>query len=503
MDRLRRIINLAVTVGTLFAGLAVMMWLVKTRPSPPVRPMIDRASAVAVSRVEPQSRHVPVVGYGSVRPKNQVQVVPQISGKLIYAHDDLAQGKIVPSEELLFEIDSTVYKARVLQAQAEISGLEAALARNDQESLNLEARIANAVKMLEIDEKDFETSKRLFDVERVGTERDVDLVFQKYLRQKDVVVELENGLAMIPHTKLEVQAKLEAARASLTAAQHDLENTKIFAPFRARVESINAHTSQVVTAHFSIATLTDMEAFEISVGIDPRNLRWLAEAIRPANLEDNNEEDGPAVKVVWTLPGQEFSWRGHVSRFERVDEATRTARLVVEIRDVEMTATVGAGSADTPPDLSIGMFCRAELPAEPLADALFVPRHAVHEGRWVYVVEPEGDPQRRDAGRLQRREVTPLRTVGDDILVDYRGRTDAKVCDLKAGELLVVSPLIKPVVGMRVNVRDDAPVSIAALSFAAPVDEFALRLAGPARESALPWERMTPPALGQAPSIRR
>ncbi|GAF88409.1 unnamed protein product, partial [marine sediment metagenome] len=277
-----------------------------------------------------------------------------------------AVGNVIPKGELLFEVDPTVYESRVRQAEAEARRLEAALERADQEITNLDARIANAEKMLAIDEQDYFTSKRLYEEEHVGTQRDVDLVHQKYLRQKDALVELKSRRSIIPYVKLETQAQLEAARARLKQAEHNLDNTQIYCPFYARVELVAAYKTQVVTAHFSIATLTDMSAFELSVGIDPRELRWLDPVIRPEALEQNQTDPRPEVKVRWSLHGQEFTWRGFVTRFERVDEATRTARLVVEIRDVDMVATVDVGSGESRPSLAIGMYCRAELPAEPL-----------------------------------------------------------------------------------------------------------------------------------------
>ena len=197
---------------------------------------------------------------------------------------------------------------------------------------------------------------------------------------------------------------------------------------------------------------------EISVGIDPRELRWLDNAVRPEALGNTDGSTGPTVKVQWSVHGQEFRWEGRVTRFERVDEATRTARMVVEVRQVDMVATVTGGRTDAPSRLSIGMYCKTELPAEPLLDALLVPRHAVYDSRWVYVLEPDVGSD-GTIGRLGRREVPLLRSLGDSVLVDYRGRDVAQVCELAAGDRVIVSPLTKPVVGMKVRLRSDQDIS--------------------------------------------
>ncbi|MCO6439293.1 MAG: hypothetical protein J5J06_19560 [Phycisphaerae bacterium] len=479
MDLTRKLINASIAVVLLVVGVGGMYWLVRTKPQPPIRTGFTRSEAVAVTPVVPQVEAAPVVGYGTVRPKNQVSIVPQVSGQLVHTHKELAQGNIIPAGEILFEIDDTIYQARVKQAEAEVAGLEAALARHRQEIRDLDDRIATAHELLAIEERTYQTDKNLFE-DGAGTQAQVDLVYQKYLMQKDAVADLENRRALGPYVESELQAKLEAAQANLTQAQYQLDNTKIKCPFRARVEGSNAYRSQVVTAHLSIATLTDMEAFELSVGIDPRDLRWLAPQIRPAALSQNDGDvlPGPEVRVSSSLPGRPFGWVGHVSRFERVDETTRTARLVVEIRDFEVTFTPPGTDPSAAPELSIGMHCRADLPVEPLEDALVVPRHALYENGWVYVFEPDpSDPTGR-RGHLGRREVPVLRSVGSAVLVDYRGRESDEPCELKPGDQLIVSPITRAVVGMDIVARDAQKASSVDLTVRTPPSfEWTARLA--------------------------
>jgi hypothetical protein len=105
------------------------------------------------------------------------------------------------------------------------------------------------------------------------------------------------------------------------------------------------------------------------------------------------------------------------------------------------------GSVD--PGLSVGMYCRVELPPDPLFNSYWVPRQAVHDDRWVFVVDGQGAAD--GAGRLARREVTPLRVIGDEVLIHHAGLGELHSASLRAGDRLVVSPLTKPVEGMRVR----------------------------------------------------
>lgn len=454
MERLRRRIQFVVAAGMMVTGVVACLYLVETRPVPARNDAFARILEVDVGAVEYRRERIGVIGYGTVRPQKQIEVVPLVSGKIIESHRDLAQGKVIPQGALLYKLDPTVFESRLHQAEAEIKRLEAILARYDEEAGMLQKRIADTEQMLGIDERDYLTTKRLYEVEHVGTQRDLDLTQLKYLRQKDGMTELRSRLAMIPHQKLDVQAQLDGARAKLQQYQYDLDATEIRCPFDARVEAVHAHESQVVTAHFSIATLTDMSAFELSVGIDPRDLRWLDPAVRPESLGHGDVETSPKVVVRWSLHGQRFTWEGRVTRFERVNEKTRTAQMVVEVRTADMKARVELGNDDAAPTLSIGMFCSAELPGRWLDQALMVPRHAVYDNQWVYVLEPDADFDASGSGHLARKKVAMLRSVGDNVLVDYRGREGTEECELAAGERVILSRLVKPVVGMKVMLRD-------------------------------------------------
>lgn len=460
MDLLRRSVRLVILLAIVLCGGGVMVWLVQSKPAPEAHAAPAHVPAVAVQTVVQRTAVIPVVGYGTVRPKNQVQIVPQVSGELVFSHANLAEGKIIAKGELLFELDPSVYQARVQQAEAEMRALEAALARHDQEMANLDARIIIAEKMLAIDERNYLTSKHLLEQESVGTQQGLDAIHQTYLQRQDLAAQLKNRRDIAPHLKRETQARLDAASARLLQAQHDLKNTKILCPFTARVESAKAYRSQMVTAHLSIATLTDMEAFEIPISVDPRELRWLDRQAQPQALERESGQQRPEVKIAWSVAGQDATWRGYVARFERMDEVTRTARMIVEIRGVDMAAARGAWSHDAAPAISIGMHCRAELPAEPLAEAVLIPWHTIHDDRWVYVFEPAADGANQGLGRLGRREVSILRMIGDEVLVDYRRRDGSHRSQLKPGEQLVVSRLTDPVVGMQVALQktlDSAP----------------------------------------------
>ena len=222
------------------------------------------------------------------------------------------------------------------------------------------------------------------------------------------------------------------------------------------MDTVGAQAAQVVTAHFQIAMLTDMEMLELAAVIDPRDLQWVDHEAFASAVGDDIAS-APEAEVTWTLWGQEFSWKGRVARLERLDETTRTAHVVVQLRDVMEILQQARDEKRMP--LSVGMFCKARLPVEPLEGALLVPRHAIHDGQSVYVFEPDADAP--GTGRLVLKRVPILRTAGEQVLVGCSNPPAAarelfagQACELNGGELIIVSPLPKAVEGMRLALRD-------------------------------------------------
>lgn len=481
MERLRKVIRGLLCAALLAAGAGACLWLVKTAPAPDKGEVRRAIPVVQVEEVRPREFAAPILGYGTLRPEKQVRVVPNVNGRLIYAHEDLAEGKLIKKGELLFEIDPTVYQAQVDTAEANTRRLKASIARQKEELIATQARLEVARDMLEIAERERDASEALEDGTLSGVRVNADR--QSYLRLKGEVVELESKERMIPLTLDELKAQLDAASATLRQATFDLENTKIVCPFDARVESATAFASQYVTAFVAIATLTDVSSFEISAVVDPRELRWVHDGVASAVRGESLENEAPEVVVRWSLYGRQFSCRGRVTRFERLDEATRTARIVIQIRDVVLG--LDCDEADEVPPISIGTYCQAEIPARPVPGALTVPRHAIHEDAWVYVYEDDPASPGAEVGRLGRRRVTLLRTSGDDVLVGYEGieGNGAWETELAAGDRIITSPLPRPVPGMPVRL---SPESLAALKADAESDEGDVRVALGVRSCRVP-----------------
>jgi multidrug efflux pump subunit AcrA (membrane-fusion protein) len=390
-----------------------------------------------------------------------VKVIPQVSGALTDAHPDLAVGNRISKGEVLFQVDASAYASRVVQIEAEIKALRVLLELRQSEEESLVARLGVARKQLALATSDSERSSALRD-QGAATQAEVDAAQLNCLQLRDKVAAYEGQLSLTPHHRAEIEAQIAASQARLADARRDLDNTTIRCPFDARVDAVAARESQVVVAGSVVAILTDLEAFELAAVLSPSDLQWMRGHGSAETLGHGADKDMEAA-LTWVSQAGDYSWTGRVRQLARYDEITRTARLVIEIANGDAPTAVHNPLGE--PRLSIGMFCQVDIPTAPVQDALVVPRTAIHGDNTVYVFEPDASSPDGTQGWLALRRVPMLRAAGPDVLIDFAGRSEGgrlsasasrATCELAPGDLVVVSPLPRPVQGMRLRLGNPA-----------------------------------------------
>ena len=101
MNKLRIVINTVLGLGLVGGGTGLLMWFVATKPEPPHHTAPPRTTEVETLAIRPRTYTAPIIGHGNVRPRKQVRIVPNVSGKIIYTNPDLAEGKTIVRGERL------------------------------------------------------------------------------------------------------------------------------------------------------------------------------------------------------------------------------------------------------------------------------------------------------------------------------------------------------------------------------------------------------------------
>jgi multidrug efflux pump subunit AcrA (membrane-fusion protein) len=116
----RRIIHFIVTLVFIGIGALVFVALTATKPKlertePPVpKPM------VSVARVKMRSQVVIIRGEGTVRPLREIQLIPQVNGKVVFVSRALVDGGEFQKGDVLLRIDPVDYQLAVILAQARV-----------------------------------------------------------------------------------------------------------------------------------------------------------------------------------------------------------------------------------------------------------------------------------------------------------------------------------------------------------------------------------------------
>lgn len=356
----RRLVHFAIAVGLVALGVLGMRALTgsqaeleQRRPSTPI-PIVRTIGVTA----GPQS--VIIRGEGTVQPLQEIQLVPEVDGKVVDVSPALVDGGEFSRGDTLLRIDPVDYQLAVTLAEAKVKDAESSLELAEEEA----AAAGEEWRMLYSSTPEIDT-------------------------EPPPLVAKEPQLAA-------AQAKLAANKADLRKAQLSLERTELTAPFDGRVSQENVDLGQYVSSGQALATLYSTEGAEVVLPMEDESLFWF-------HVPGFTEGKGPGspATVRARIGGRDLSWAGRVVRAEgKLDERTRMINVIVR---------VDKPYARRPP-LAIGLFVTVEIEGRHLPKAAVVPRPALHEDDVVWVTDVEN--------RLRFRKVDVARVQGDTVVVE-------------------------------------------------------------------------------------
>ena len=375
------------------------------RQPTPLQDSVYLGPLVEVVAVPAQTVQVLVEGQGTVQPDAQIDLVPQVSGLVVWKADEFEPGGTFAKGDLLFQIDPRDYELVVEQA---------------------EAFVAQAKYRLDLARQESEVARQEWERLRGATE------------PPPLVLRLPQLNS--------ARADSQSARARLEEARLRLGRTKLYAPFDGRVRTAAVDRGQHVNAGQRVAQLYSVEKAEIVVPVPDRDLAWFAlpfpvpvrqlnrDRVQSAHPEQAPlpflyADQGAAVQINGTFAGRAHQWAGRVVRTEgELDPRSRMARLVVEVED-----PYGGLAAGQPP-LTVGMFVDVAIIGRQVEHVRRLPRAALRPGDMVWVAGPDGV--------LHVRRAHVVRRMRDAVLVHL---------EMKGGEGVVVSQLSGVTDGMKVR----------------------------------------------------
>ena len=303
------------------------------------RPSSAPQLSVQVQNLTRSDLAITIDSYGTIQPRTQSKLLPQVSGQIINISAKFRAGGFFEQGDVLVQLDQ-----RDLLAEVKIS----------------QASLFSAKQNLSEEQARVEQAKQ--DWQRLGnSEQAPELVLRK------------------PQL-LAAQAAVFSAQASLAKAELALERSDIVAPYTGRILSKSVDVGQVVSVGTELAEIYAVDYVEIRLPLKNKDLPYMV-LPESSRFADENAQEQPLVTIHSDLVTRQ-SWRGKVVRTEGAfDQASQQLFVVAQIDD-----PYGKNDTDSLP-LKIGQYVSAKIVGKVIKDALTVPNRAIYQGSYVYIVE--------------------------------------------------------------------------------------------------------------------
>ena len=340
-------------------------------------------TTVRIVEVEPKSVRLMVNSQGSVMPSTESQLIPEVSGRVVWMSPNLVAGGYFTEGQLLVRVDDVDYRNSLERAQATLERAEA------------------------------EEQHARYEYQRLESLAERNLTSRS---------QLENSL----RAQRVAGANLRDARANYEQAQESLDRTQISAPFTGLVRSEAVDIGQFISRGSAIATLYASGQVEVRLPIADRQLAFLD--LPPTLRGELPEGLRPKVTLTTEYAGQQLVWQGEIVRTEaEIDVSSRMVQLVARVPNID---------GQTP--LTVGLFVNAKIEGLLAEDIVTLPRSALRNNGQVLVVDSDN--------KLQFRTIKQLRLYQDNVLVKSGLSRGERVClsPLQTAiEGMTVSPVVE------------------------------------------------------------
>ncbi len=367
---MKRYYKATIPVAIFVVGLGLVKLVANSKPDPEAQQVEIEARPVRAVSVAPQAHQVEVVTQGTVVPRTEITLMPEVSGKVVEMNPNLVAGGFFELNEVLARIEPRDYELAVIRAEARVAEAQQNLIREQAESAQ---------------------AKREWD-------------------------ELGDGeaspLALRLPQMADAKAKLKSAKADLAEAQLRLDRTELRAPFAGRVRTRSVDIGQYVSASVPVAEIYATSIAEIRLPLSDRQVALLNLPL--TNKKADLERNQPNVELRAEFGGKDNVWHGKIVRTEgAIDPVSRVVYAVAQVSDPY------AGNEHGIP-LPMGLFVEVRIDGRIFENVVQVPREAVRQDGSILVIDSDN--------RLHIRTAEVLQTERDFAVVRAQILADEQVC---------------------------------------------------------------------------
>lgn len=392
-------------LAVLTGAIVLSFLLVVNRPQLQPKERAVSYTAVRVITVDPKSIVLEVQSQGTVQPRTESELIPEVSGRIIWMSPSLVSGGYFEQGALLLKIEQADYKSTLDKNHAAVTRAEV----------------------------EFETASSEY-------KRTLKLEKQKLASQSQ--------FDQAQRTYRVAEANLQDAIISRQQAERDLDRTLIKAPFAGRIRAENVDLGQFVSRGSTIATIYATDYAEVRLPIANSQLAFLDLPIGfRGQLKPEQESE---VTLRGDYSGSPIYWPAKLVRTEaEIDAKSRMFYAVAR-------AKVHTWDGKNPP-LIVGLFVKATIQGRTAENIVVLPRVAMRDNNHVLIVD--------DEDRLRFRQVELLRIERNSVLVSAGLSAGERVC-ISPLQVAVEGMKVKPIGSVVVDdsVIDAAPETVSEMA---------------------------------------
>ncbi|MEH6634058.1 MAG: efflux RND transporter periplasmic adaptor subunit [Halioglobus sp.] len=364
-------------------GLGLAVFIGVNKPAMVPEPYQPMATTVRVMQVQSHDEYLGIQSQGTVQPRSQSELIPEVSGRVVWMSPSLVGGGAFHSGDVLLRIDDADYLTLVQRS-------EAALKRSEVEYEHARDEL-----------------KRL------------QSLHQRQLASQQ---QLDNAR----RTAQVAQANLSETTAGLEQAKRDLTRTQLRAPFDGLVRNEHVDIGQFITRGQSIGTIYATDYVEVRLPISGHQLAYLGLPVSTRGQIPQHLR--PPVTIVSDFGETRLLWEGQLMRLEA--EMDERSRMIYGVTRLRMEETQDS------PMLPVGMFVQAEIRGRKVENVIRLPRSTMRDDNQVLVVDNDN--------RVHFRQVSLLRLEHDDVLISSGLADGERVC-ISPMQTVVDGMLVNPI----------------------------------------------------------
>ena len=349
------------------SGVLICSLLIKC--SPEVKPEeVKRIIPIVDSMLlEPSSINIIIDSQGTIIPRTESQLYPEIRGEVVYVSPKLDEGSSFNKDDILLRIDSRDYELDIKTAEASLDDAKTALS-------------------IALAESNFEREQ--WELSNSGVASDLRL--------------------KIPQLK-KAESTVEAAEANLEKLKRNLEKTTIRAPYDGLVRKKNVDRGTVIGPGYLIANIYAIDYVEVKLPIPDEDLSFLDIPLDGSQIDRSNQ---PKVTLSGSLGGKNIEWEGRIVRMEaEFDPKSRMAILIARVSDPYKYKF----------PLRVGQFIEAKITGRNYKNLYIIDRELIKKNNQIVTIN-------KVDSTLKYQDIDILRYVDDFALINSGLDNNVLIC---------------------------------------------------------------------------